>query len=476
MEKKNGKKNKILWLGAGAVLIIILIIAVFVPSVFAQSRNSENEEYIQLFGSVFNFVYNNYVDEVEAKDLFEGALAGMFDSLDDPHSTYLTASDMEDLSDTTSGEYGGVGLYISKPSREELEAGTNGEIPPYVRVVAPIEGTPSSRAGISAGDYIISIEGESTIELTLDEVVDRLRGEPESEVKIQILRGEDIVFPVTLIRKIIEVPTTRHTMIPGSIGYLRIIQFTPITPQNVSEALTDFEEQGYKGLIIDVRNNPGGLLKSVIDIADLFLSGGVIVSTRSRIPSENRVYNAHTKTLVPTSMPIVVLIDQGSASASEILAGALKDRNRAFTLGQTSFGKGSVQQVKSFGEGGFKLTMSRYYTPSGNNIDKIGITPDKIIEEPELTDEETESYRRLLEENLVAVFAEENPDAGAEEIDQFVYNLKKEGIVLQERILKRIIRNELNKTNNSPPIYDLDYDIVLKEAVRMLEAGEVPVR
>ncbi len=472
MKKTTQRKDKIVWFGVTAVLVLFLTLAVFVPSVLAQSRESGTDDYLETFGSVFNYVYENYVDEVDPNTLFEGALSGLFESLDDPYSTYLTASDMQDLSDTTSGKFGGVGLYITKPSRSEIESNTNGASP-YVRVVAPIEGTPATRAGITAGDYITKIEGESTIDLTIDEVVERLRGTPGSQVRVTLLRREKITFEVVLTRDIIEVPTIRHAMIHGSIGYLRIIQFTPYTDDKVAEAIDGFKRNGYTAVIIDVRNNPGGLLNAVVDTCDLFLSSGTIVSTRSRIPSENKVFTARRRTEVDASIPVVVLIDRGSASASEILAGAFKDRSRGYLLGEKSFGKGSVQQVKSFGAGGFKLTTSRYYTPSGINIDKIGISPDKEVKEPELTDEETESYRRLIEENLIPQFAKENPSPTGSEIDTFVMNIKKDGILLEERILKRLIRNELNKTNNNPPVFDLEFDIVLNEAVRMIEAGEV---
>ena len=474
MSRKAVKKNNVIWISITSVLVLFLVCAVFVPNVLAQNRASDTEEYLDLFDSVFHFVYENYVDTVDAKTLFEGALTGMFDSLDDPHSTYLTASDMQDLTDDTSGKFGGVGLYITKPSRQEIEEGNNGS-PPYVRVVSPIDETPASRSGISAGDYIIRIEGESTIDFTIDEVVERLRGEPGTIVNVSILRGKDIIFDVALKRDIIEIPFTKHAMINDSIGYLRIIQFSSLTAKDVIEALDSFKRRGYTGLIIDVRNNPGGLLKSVVEIADLFLSSGTIVSTRSRIPSENKVYSAKSRTRVSSSIPIIVLIDKGSASASEILAGALKDRKRALLVGETTFGKGSVQQIKSFGEGGFKLTMSRYYTPSGNNIDKIGIAPDTEVAEREFTEEETESYKRLINENLIAEFVEKSPDATEQEINRFVVNLKNDGIVMEDRILRRLIRNEMNKTNNSPPVYDLEFDLALQKAVDMIEKGEVRI-
>jgi carboxyl-terminal processing protease len=214
----------------------------------------------------------------------------------------------------------------------------------------------------------------------------------------------------------------------------------------------------------------------VVDISDLFLSGGVIVSTRSRVASENTVFTATPSMQVSRRTPIVVLIDRGSASASEILAGALKDRDRATLIGEKTFGKGSVQQLKYIGEGGFKLTMSRYYTPSGSNIDKVGIEPHIEVKEPELNEEERESYRKLLEEQLIPKFVDENRPIRESELNSFVQLIKsREEINLPDRIIRRLIRNEINKFNDNPPVYDLEYDLVLQKAVSLLEDGTVQV-
>lgn len=468
-------KERYIWIVITAFCLAVLSLLVVSPVAEADSESNETSKYLTLFEQVFRFVEKNYVDEVSAESLFEGALKGLFDSLDDPYSTYLTKNDMEDLTDTTSGKFGGVGLYISKsPKRENIEEEENDYIrenySPYVRVVAPIEGTPASKAGISAGDYIIRIENETTENMSIDDVVDTLRGAPGTDVTVTIRRGEDITFPVTLTRAIIEVPTVRYDMIGSTgIGYLRVIQFTPLTDDKTIEAIRFFKENNYKAIVIDVRSNPGGLLTSVVDTVDLFISGGTIVSTRSRIPSENRVYSANQETEVPNDIPVVVLIDQGSASASEILAGAFKDHNRGELIGETTFGKGSVQQVKSFGAGGFKLTMSRYYTPAGTNIDHIGIKPDIKVTEKELTDKEQESYKKILENNLVGHFVSENPDPSEREIRSFIEELREDGIVMEERIIKRLIRNEVNKTKNTPPVYDLEYDLTLQKAVEVLK-------
>jgi carboxyl-terminal processing protease len=312
--------------------------------------------------------------------------------------------------------------------------------------------------------------------MTLDEVLKLLRGEPGTKVNITILRGEDIVFSLDIVREDIVVPTVRMDMIGDDIAYLRIIQFTPMTPEDVRKGLEGFSERGYRSIIIDLRGTPGGLLTSVTDIADFFIGGEVIVSTRSKIPSENKVFRASDKIIVPRENPVLVLIDKGSASASEILAGAIKDNNRGFLVGEKTFGKGSVQQVRSIGESGFKLTMSRYYTPSGVNIDKVGILPDVEVREEEMSDEEAESYKVIIEKFMIQEFARENPNPSDSDISSFIARLEKEGLTFSERLIRRLIRNELNKNNNDPPVYDLEFDIVLQKAVEMIKTGEFPAR
>ena len=454
--------ERIFWIGITALLLTLIVLLSFSPRVLATGYEAETQQQLGLFYEVLRFVQDNYVEEeaVAPEILIEGALKGMFEALDDPHSAYLSREEMRDLNDTTTGRFGGVGLIISKVERG-------------AEVVSPIEDTPAFRAGISAGDLIIAIEDEPTRDLTIDEVVKILRGEPGAPVTVTILRGKALTFEVTIVRAMIEVPTVKRSMIGEDIGYLRIIQFTPLTSEKVREAIEFFDSNRYRSMIVDLRSNPGGLLASVIDVADYFISRGPIVSTRSRVASENHVFYASQRaTIVPDSVPIVVLINRGSASASEILAGALKDTARARLMGETSYGKGSVQQIKSIGEAGFRLTMSRYYTPSEASIDKVGIIPDTEIKEPELTEEEEAAFTRLLEADYIVRFVEENPSFGEAEILAFIDTLRAENIDLGARIIRRLVRIELNRTNNDPPLYDLEFDLVLKQAVETLQAAE----
>jgi carboxyl-terminal processing protease len=452
----------LLWVASVIILCFVFVIAA-VPRADAQSKEQDVKRYASIMQSIFDFIQRHYVEEVDPKVLYEGAMRGMLNALEDPYSSFLAEADMTDLNDTTQGNFGGVGLYISKPAGEQA-----GGRPPYVEVASPIEDTPGWRAGISPGDLIIEINGESTDVLTMDEVLARLRGLPGLEVKLLIRRGEKLEFPVSLTRAIIEVPTTKYAMI-DDIGYLRLITFTPRTVDRALEAVEEFKSKNYKGLILDLRNNYGGLLQSAVGIGDLFLDGGVVVSTKSRIPTENAVFNARRNTAVAADIPIVVLINRGSASASEIVAGALKDRGRAYLVGERSFGKGSVQQVYPLDKSGFKITTARYYTPSDVNIDKIGIPPDLEIKFPEFTDADAEKLGELIGANRIPSFVEDNPNAGRDRVDIFARQLSAE-YQLDLSLVSRLIRNEQNRTSIAP-VYDLEYDVQLQEAVKILRGG-----
>jgi carboxyl-terminal processing protease len=450
----------LLWAVSVIVLCFVFALAV-VPQADAQSREQDVRRYTSLIQSIFDFIQRHYVEEVEPLVLYEGAMKGKFNALEDPYSSFLAEAEMTDLNDTTQGSFGGVGLYISKP------LGTDGK-PPYVEVASPIEDTPGWRAGISPGDLIIEINGESTDLLTMDEVLARLRGVPGVEIKLLIRRGEKLEFPVSLTRAVIEVPTTKYAMI-DEIGYLRLITFTPMTVDRARAAVEEFKAKNYKGLILDLRNNYGGLLQSAVGIGDLFLEGGLVVSTKSRIPSENAVFNARRNVAVPADIPVIVLINRGSASASEIVAGALKDRGRAYLVGEKSFGKGSVQQVYPLDKSGFKLTTARYYTPSDVNIDKIGIPPDLEVIFPEFTDDDAEKLNELIIANRIPLFVADNPNAGRDLVNNFARQLSTE-YQLDQSLLSRLIRNEQNRTSIAP-VYDLEYDVQLQEAVKILRGG-----
>jgi carboxyl-terminal processing protease len=452
----------ILWIVATLTLCAIFSLA-SVPIAEAQGREQDARRYTSVMQNVFDFIQKHYVEDVDAKTIFEGAMQGMFNALGDPYSTFLPESEMTDLNDTTQGSFGGVGLYISKPVGERLDGK-----PAYVEVASPIEDTPGWRAGINPGDSIIEVNGEPTDVLSLDEVVSRLRGPVGVSVKLLIRRGDTLEFPVVLNRAIIEVPTAKSAMI-NDIGYLKLLTFTPNTVTRAQEAIKEFTAKNYKAIILDLRNNYGGLLNSAVGISSLFLDGGVVVTTKSRIPSENVVFNTRGRNAVPLNIPVVVLINRGSASASEIVAGALKDRRRAYLVGEKSFGKGSVQQVYPLDKVGFKITTARYYTPSDVNIDKIGIPPDLEVNFPEFTEDDTVKLNELIKSNKIPSFVAANPQAGSVQIENFAGTLSKD-YKLDAQLLKRLIRNEQNRTVIAP-VYDLEYDVQLQKAVEILQNG-----
>ena len=468
----SAKNEKKFW--AGTLLIVFIsIVLVFLPtvSVFSQtapkanndtsSYNAKKRQYIDLLGNVFDFVHRNYVDEVDPEILYQGAMKGLMDSLEDPYTTYMDLSMTRDITDTTSGNFGGVGLQITKAVESTPEK------PAYVEVSHPMEDTPGYLAGIQPQDKIIVINGTDTSTITMDEVLGLLRGEIGTTVDLIIRRGTSMEFPVTLTRALIEVPTVKYAMI-GQTGYLRIIEFTPQTPQRVQEALDSFQKNKFTNLIIDLRNNPGGLITSVVEVADKFIDDGPIVSTKSRLTYENFMYTASPKqTTMPKNIPIVVLINKGSASASEILAGALKDNHLAYLVGDRTYGKGSVQKPLALSAtDGIKLTTARYYTPTDTNIDKIGIPPDMEVSFPELTEQEQEAYIKFMEDEVLSKRVT-NPNMSENEIAQLAKELNKT-YPINQRLLRRLIRLEADKVRE-PRLYDLDYDIQLNAALEVVQ-------
>jgi carboxyl-terminal processing protease len=465
------KKSHFKWVWITATVIFCLLFTfALIPDAVAQGNlqlpsgpgSSQARNYTSIMQNVYDFIIRNYVEEVDPRVVFEGAMNGMFGALEDPYSTFLTESDMKDLSDTTQGSFGGVGLNIIKATTPRPDGK-----PMWVEVVSPIEDTPGWRAGINPGDFITKINGEPTENITMDEVLVMLRGTPGESVNLVIRRGEKMEFPVTIIRAIIEVPTVKHAMI-GSTGYLKLLTFTPMTADRARDAINEFKGKNYNSLILDLRNNYGGRLDAAIEVSNLFLDGGLIVRTRSRISTENRDFNARRSALVAPDIPVIVLINKGSASASEIVAGALKDRGRAYLVGENTFGKGSVQQVYPLSGTGFKITTARYYTPSDVNIDKIGIPPDREIRFPEYTEADAEILNVLINANRIPEFAEKNPQATSAQIDAFARELERE-YKLNLSLLRRLIRNELNRTTFAP-VYDLEYDVQLQEAMRIFDS------
>ncbi len=379
--------KKVVMAAMGGTLAGIVATTQFVGPLVAQesARTTSVYEQLDLFGDIFERIRAQYVEEVDSRDLIEAAINGMLTSLD-PHSSYLSPDDAADMRVQTRGEFGGLGIEVTQ------EKG-------FVKVVSPIDGTPAEEAGIEAGDFITHVDGTSVLGLTLDDAVDLMRGPVGSEIIITVVReGEAEPFDVSIIRDTIKLTAVR-TRLQGEAVVLRVTTFNDQTYTNLEAGLAEQIEaaggmDNVEGIVLDLRNNPGGLLNQAIRVSDAFLEKGEIVSTRGRNPEDGDRYNATPGDLAE-GKPIVVLINGGSASASEIVAGALQDHRRAIVVGTKSFGKGSVQTVMPLrGDGAMRLTTSRYYTPSGRSIQSLGVSPDIVVAQPrrpEATEEEEDT-------------------------------------------------------------------------------------
>ncbi len=386
---------------------IALLIFLGSFSVQSASKNKETYEYLDLFGQIFDRVRSEYVEEVTDQELIEKAIDGMLTGLD-PHSGYMNAEVWQEMQMDTKGKFGGLGIEIT------MEEG-------FVKVISPIEDSPAFEAGILAGDFIIQIDDTPVFGLTLNEAVDLMRGEKGQPIIITVSRDGIEPFEVKIIRDIIKIQSVKNEVY-NNVGYLRITSFTEQTEDGLLKSIKKIQKENkdIKGYILDIRSNPGGLLSQAVKVTDIFLSRGEIVSTRGRERKDIRRYRAKNKDYTD-GKPIVVLINGGSASASEIVAGALQDHRRAIIVGTQSFGKGSVQTIIPFqrsnaeNASGIRLTTARYYTPSGESIQGKGISPDIIVEQGEF---ESYDFKRYSESDLKDSLDKDDENANNDNADE----------------------------------------------------------
>jgi carboxyl-terminal processing protease len=360
---------------------LILSLLLFEKS---SSENSDIYKKIDLFGEVLEKINKEYVDEIDQSKSMDSAINGLLQSLD-PYSAYMSPESFESMQTETSGEFGGLGIEVG------MEAGV-------IKVISPIDNTPASRAGLKAGDYIVKINDVQVQGKSLMDAVDLMRGPVGSSVEVTVRRrGQKKALIFNISREIIEVQSVKFKLLDDNIGYIRLTSFNENSSQQIKEKIKKFNKnKNLKGFILDLRNNPGGLLSQAIKISDFFLENGEIVSTKSRRASENRKWFAKKGDLT-NGKTLIVLINYGSASASEIVAGALKDHKRAIILGENSYGKGSVQSIIPLkNRGAIRLTIAKYYLPSGKSISKVGVTPDiEIIEDSDSFKINTETDNQL---------------------------------------------------------------------------------
>ena len=369
-------------LSAGLLAFTLSVPATALADEKGEDTRQNTYELLTLFGDVFERVRKDYVEEVSDEDLLEAAINGMLTSLD-PHSSYLSSKRYKDMQVQTRGEFGGLGIQVT------LDKGV-------IKVISPIDDTPAFRAGIEAGDLITHLDKEPVSGLSLNEAVEKMRGRVGTDIVLTVIRKGTEPFDVTITRAVIKIESVRSRL-EGDIGYMRVTQFNERTETGIKKALETFKKEksdSLQGLVLDLRNNPGGLLDQAIAVSDAFLDKGEIVSTRSRRAEETQRFNARPGDLA-NGLPIVVLVNEGSASASEIVAGALQDHRRAVILGTKTFGKGSVQTVIPLARrAAMRLTTSRYFTPSGRSIQSVGIEPDIYVEQAKLEALTPRSSRR----------------------------------------------------------------------------------
>ena len=395
------------------VILLFTLITLFAPKTYGSSSDEEKYKYLDLFGQVFDRVRSSYVEEVTDQELIEKAIDGMLSGLD-PHSGFMNEEVFQEMQMDTEGKFGGLGIEIT------MEEG-------FVKVIAPIEDTPAYEAGVLAGDYIIQIDETPVFGLTLNEAVELMRGKKGEPIVITISRANTEPFEIEIIRDYIKIRSVKSEVL-NNIGYLRITSFNEQTESGLLNAIKKIEQENkIKGYVLDVRSNPGGLLTQAVKVTDIFLERGEIVSTRGRDKKDIRRYRAK-KSDRTNGKPLVVIIDGGSASASEIVAGALQDHKRAIIIGTQSFGKGSVQTIIPFQVSnsdnltGIRLTTARYYTPSGESIQGKGIVPDIIIEQGEF---ESFDYKRFSESDLKDSLDKNNEEDVEENADNELSEFEK---------------------------------------------------
>lgn len=380
---------------------LVLVFGIFVgisvsltSSVLAEKTDEEsvglplNE--LRNFSDIFARIKSDYVEDVDDKTLLENAIRGMLTGLD-PHSTYLNTDEYKELKIGTTGKFGGLGIQVG------MEDG-------FVKVISPIDDTPAYRAGLESGDLIIRLDDKSVKGMTLNDAVKIMRGEPGTDIKLVVIReGADKPLPFTVTRDIISVKSVKSRILEPDYGYVRISNFQSKTARDLVTEITKLKKDNkneLKGLVLDLRNNPGGVLSAAADVSDAFINDGKLVFTKGRIENSEFEFNAKPGDIM-NGLPVVVLINGGSASASEIVAGALQDHKRAVIMGSKSFGKGSVQTIQELRSGGaVKITTARYFTPSGRSIQGEGITPDIILERYEIKDSKDDASLRIKESDL----------------------------------------------------------------------------
>jgi carboxyl-terminal processing protease len=426
---------------------------------------------IQSIERLYRYVDSIYYEDVDKEKVFEGLASAMIASLGDRYSFYIPPSEASDYEEGNIGVYGGIGTYLNKPSPEFMDPKDPSSY--MITIITPFPGSPAQRAGLMAGDLISHIDGEKVDDLTSNEASKKLRGEANTEVTITVYRNGSS-FDLTLKRENISTPTVEGEVIGDDIGYIILYEFTPQTGLQLQKKIVELTKKNIKGLIIDERNNSGGAVDGALQAANIFLPAGknlVTIQGKKGTNNDQRYISTGTQ-YFPSSTPIVILTNGGSASSSEIFAAALHDNDRATLIGTKTFGKGIVQDVFKFGEGFAQITTAHYYTPNNVNIHGLGIEPDILVEDISLKDDQIPAYEQLMKDKVIAQFAKDYPEPTIENIKMFAEVNKERG--LDPDILSILMRNEYYSKipYDKKPLGDLTFDSQLKRGVEFLRTGK----
>ncbi len=431
-------------------------------------RNAAKKRFLRDMSLIYDYVLENYYQEPDTDKMLFGSLSGMMGNLGDPYSSFITPEQAKRYSENIAGEFGGLGIRIDVGTDNDTDTS-------YIKVVAPIRGTPAERLGILSGDLILSVDNTSLANYTTLEAVKIMRGKPGTKVTLTIKRGSRI-FSLEIVRAIINNINLEYDFIDDDIAYLFISSFSQDLPQDFEKAIKEINKKNYKTLIVDLRNNPGGSLSSVVKLADAFLEAGIVVGTKARDAKENKVYHSTDTLLIPKNKKVVVIVNKGSASASEIFSGAIKDRGRGTVVGSTTFGKGLVQSVNAFESGFINITISQYYTPSGTFINKKGVSPDVEIKPEYLDDnanaEKLRDLEKMVQANMALHFVEKNSNLTNEEMFHlFKKELTKQKLDIDDFLIKRSLHSARNRHKNIIEVFNLEFDSVLRSTVEMIRKG-----
>lgn len=448
------------------------LLAAPASSLFSSDRTTDTiGSDIASLERLYRYVDSIYIEEIDRTKMFNDLASALIASLDDPYSFYVPPTKAKEYQEGTSGVYGGIGTYLSKPSPESKDI--NDPATYMITIVSPFPGSPAQRAGLLAGDLISHIDGEEVDAMNSYEASNKLKGDPNTTVTVTVYRG-GTSFDLTLVRERITTPTVDSGVIEGDIGYIALSEFSPQTGTQLLEHVRKLQEQGIVALIIDERNNSGGAVDGALQSANIFLEEGakiVTIQARKGTRRDQR-YLATGKAAFPSDLPIAILVNGGSASSAEIFAAAMQQNGRATLVGSKTFGKGIVQDVFRFGEGFAQVTTAHYYTPEGENIHEKGIEPDIVVDDITIADEEIGAYEQLMKEKVVSTYVKENPEPTEENIRRFGSIYSERGI--NADVLNLLVRNEyLSKMEyEKRPIADATFDAQLKRAVQFIRTGQ----